>query len=73
MEAQISGGEDVGAAEIEHEEHFDGPCAYALDREKRCADLLVGHCVELFGGDLEGLKLMGDICDISGFLSGKSY
>jgi len=44
--SEIVDGEDVGAAEAEDEEHFDGPGADATDRDEAFDEFFVG---EFFG------------------------
>jgi len=69
-DAVVAGGEDVGAAEAEHEEHFDGPLADAADLGEVLDDGFVVHladagergdgAVDGFGGEVaEGEGLVG--------------
>jgi hypothetical protein len=41
--AQIANREDVRAAQVEHQEHVDGPATEALDSDEDLVDLLVGE------------------------------
>ncbi len=69
-DAVVGGGEDVGAAEAEDEEHLDGPAADAADLGELADDGFVGHAadagkgwdgaVERFGSEVaEGEGLVG--------------
>jgi hypothetical protein len=61
-DAVVAGGEDVGAAEAEDEQHLDGPAADAADLREVVDDGCVGHAadageggdgtVEGFGGEV---------------------
>ena len=80
-DAVVAGGEDVGAAEAEDEEHFDGPFADAPNLGEVVNDGLVIHAtnageggdgaVEGFGGEVaEGEGLVGGEAGGAEFLGG---
>ncbi len=52
FDAEVVDGENVGAAEAEDQEHFDGPGADAADGDEAFDELFVGELLGLFeGGD----------------------
>src|SRR6266446_10787231 len=52
LHAEVVNGEDVGAAEVEDQEHFDGPGAYAAPGVEALDEFFVGHFFGLLtGGD----------------------
>ena len=60
--AEVVDGEDVGAAEIEDEKHFDGPGADAADGDEAFDEFVVGEFFGLFaGGDDAGDCFGGEI------------
>jgi antitoxin component of MazEF toxin-antitoxin module len=72
-DAVVAGGEDVGAAEAEHEEHFDRPAADAADLGEVLDDVVVGHAADAGeGGDgaVEGLG--GEVAEGEGFVVGEA-
>src|SRR6266851_7527291 len=63
FDAEVVDGENVGAAEAEDQEHFDGPGADAADRDETFDELFVGEFFGLFeGGDdaVDGFLLRRD-------------
>ena len=72
-DAEVGGGKDVGAAETEEEQHFDGPFADAADLGEVVDDGFVGHAANLGeGGDgaIEGFG--GEVADSEGLVGGKT-
>ncbi len=66
-------GEDIGAAEAEDEEHFDGPAADAADLREVLDDLVIGHATNTGeGGDgaVEGFG--GKVAEGKGFIAGET-
>jgi hypothetical protein len=69
----IGDGEDVGTAEAEHEEHFDGPAADAADFDQAGDDVVVAHAADaLQGGDgpVEGFG--GEVAEGEEFVAGEA-
>jgi hypothetical protein len=50
LDAKVVDGEDIGAAEAEDQEHFDGPCADAADGNEAFDQFVVGEFQGLFVG-----------------------
>jgi hypothetical protein len=66
-------GEDVGAAEIEDEEHFDGPSADAADGDEALDEFVVGELFGLFArGDDAGECFGGEVFHGEEFGVGKA-
>jgi hypothetical protein len=71
--AEIVDGEDVGAAEIEDEEHFDGPSADAADGDEAFDEFIVGKFFGLLArGDDAGDCFGGEIFHGEDFCVGEA-
>ena len=72
-DSEVVGGEDVGTAEVEDEEHFDGPAADAFDAGEAFDE---GGVVEMVafgeGGDDAGEGFVGEVVEVGGFRAGES-
>src|SRR5215469_1445241 len=71
-DAEVAGGEDVGAAEGEDEKHVNRPDADALDLGEPFDDLLVGQVEEIFEADRAVAGVAGEVTDVGGLLGGKA-
>ncbi len=72
-DAVVAGGEDVGAAEAEHEHHVDGPDADAADLGEVVDDVGVGHAAdagERGDGAVEGFG--GEVAEGEGLVVGEA-
>ena len=68
LDAVIAGGQDIGTAEGEHEEHVRGPNAHTFDLGKVLNDLEVGQSGELFKFEEAGLGFCGEVAEIGRLL-----
>ena len=72
-DSEVVDGEDVGTAEVENEEHFDGPAADAFDAGEAFDE---GGVVEMVafgeGGDDAGEGFVGEVVEVGGFRAGES-
>src|ERR1035437_6602701 len=71
-DAQVAGGEDVGALEGEDQEHVSGPDADALDLGEAEDDLVVGEGGEICEHNFARAGVAGEVVDVGGLLGGKS-
>lgn len=71
--AEVVHGQDVGATELENEEHFDGPTAHAADLGQAGDDFVVGQFGDLAaGGDEAGEGFFGEVADGPDFGEGEA-
>ena len=71
--AEVVDGEDVGAAEAEDQEHFDGPGADAADGDEALDEFIVGELFGLFeGGDNAADGLLGEVFHGEDFCAGET-
>ena len=72
-DAVVAGGEDVGAAEAEDEEHLDGPLADAADLGEVVDDGLVVHAADAGkGGDGAVERFGGEVAEGEGLVGGEA-
>jgi len=73
FDAEVVDGENVGTAEAEDEEHFDGPGADAADGDETFDEFLVGEFFGLFeGGDHALDRFLGQVFHGHDFSAGKA-
>src|SRR6267154_6827613 len=71
--AQVVDGEDVGAAEAEDQEHFDGPGADAANGDEAFDEFFVGEFFGLLeGGDDANDRFLGEVLHGEDFGSGEA-
>ncbi len=72
-DAVVVDGEEVGAAEGEHEEHLDGPFSYAPDLRQVLDQVVVGHAAGAGeGGDGAVEGFCGKVAEGEGFVGGEA-
>ena len=72
-DAVVGGGEDVGTAEAEDEEHLNGPAADAADLGEVVDDGLVGHAADAGErGDGAVERFGGEVAEREGFVGGEA-
>jgi len=72
-DAVVVDGEDVGTAEAEDEEHFDGPAAYATNCGEMLDDGFVGHTTDASeGGDGSVEGFGGEVAEGEGLVVGEA-
>ena len=72
-DAQVAEGEDVGADQDEHEEHFGGPHADAVDGGEGGDDLVVGHGGEFLEGQAAIDEVLGEVAKVGDLLAGEAH
>jgi hypothetical protein len=70
LDAEVADGEDVGAAEVGHEEHVGGPLADAFYGDEVGDDFVVGVVVDVVEVEIALEGVAGEVAEVAGFLSG---
>ena len=71
-DAEVAGGENVGALEGEDEEHVGSPDADAFDLGEAGDDFFIGERGEFFEDEFAIAGVAGQVADIGGFLGGET-
>lgn len=71
VDTDIVRGQDVRAAQVEHQEHLGGPATDPADAGEVGDDLFVGPVFELFGAEFAADEVEGEVADGGGLLAGE--
>ena len=72
-DAEVRGGQDVGATKAEHQEHFDGPFTDAADLGEVVDEVLVGHLTDFGQGGDGAVQGFGrEVTEGQGFIGGEA-
>src|SRR6188768_3183499 len=71
-DAEVAAGEDVGALQVEEQEHLGGPAAEAADGDDLLDHLLVIQLLEPVELELAAEDVAGEVADVFGLAAGEA-